>query len=156
MSHPRDFEKPIVTIIEALRSKHRRRILIDLRESNHLSYSEILQQTNLQKGTLNYHLKKLVSAGMIRNFLLDRQVSPYTSYYEVSELGKNVVEGFFNAFRPPAYRLQIFTSTSVNIQVPPEIDQEELQRAIDATNPPFYPRESRFGKEVIISGVQTR
>lgn len=156
MSHKLDFERPIVTIIEALRSKHRRHILIDLREFNCLSYSEILQRTNLQKGTLNYHLKKLISAGIVRNFLVDQQVTPYTSYYEVSELGIKIVEGLLSAFRPPAYRMQIFTSTAVNIQVPPGIDQEELQRAIDATNPPFYPRERRFGKELIISELQTR
>jgi len=94
-----DFPKPIISIIEALDSEQRRRILMEL-EPRSLSYSEILHQTRLEKGTLNYHLKKLVAAGMIRNFPLDQQVSPYTSYYEVSGLGRKVVESLFNVFRP--------------------------------------------------------
>jgi len=94
-----DFPKPIVSIIEALDSEQRRRVLMEL-ETRSLSYSEILQQTRLDKGTLNYHLKKLVAAGMVRNFLVDQQVSPYTSYYEVSGLGRKVVDSLFNVFRP--------------------------------------------------------
>jgi len=114
----KDFAKPIVAAINALNSKTRRQILIEL-EDRSLSYSEILQKTGLDKGTLNYHLKKLVASGLVRNFL--REGTLHTSYYEVSTLGRRLIEGIFNAFRPPQSYIQIAASTTTApIRVPVE------------------------------------
>jgi len=122
MYRQRDFAKPIVVTIEALDSEQRRRILIDLEEAGSLSYSEILQRTGLDKGTLNYHLKKLVAAGLVRNFLRERGASFYTSYYEVSEFGRHLIEGLLSAFKPPHARLRITsaTTTSYELWLPPQ------------------------------------
>ena len=118
MRRQKDFAKPIVAAINALDSKTRRQILIEL-EDRSLSYSEILQKTGLDKGTLNYHLKKLVASGLVRNFL--REGALHTSYYEVSTLGRRLIEGIFNAFRPPPSYIQIVASTTTAlIRVPVE------------------------------------
>lgn len=96
---PKDFANPIIAVIEALASGERRRIMIELQETRSLSYSKILETTGLSKGTLNYHLKNLLSAGLLRNYI-DDQVQPYSSYYEVSELGINVIDNLLASFRP--------------------------------------------------------
>lgn len=143
ISSTRDFAKPVVTMIEALNSEQRRRILIELEEAGSLSYSEILQRTRLDKGTLNYHLKNLVAAAMIRNFLVDRQVSPYTSYYEVSELGRRFIEGLLNAFRPPVRQVRLKATANYSIDFEfTATGREEQEEALDATNAtiPIYMR----------------
>jgi DNA-binding transcriptional ArsR family regulator len=134
MYQQRDFAKPIVATIEALNSEQRRRILIDLEEAGSLSYSEILQRTGLDKGTLNYHLKKLVASGLVRNFLREQGVSFYTSYYEVSEFGRHLIEGLLNAFKPPQARLRIpsATTTSYELWLPPQRGARETP---DTVNP---------------------
>jgi len=98
----KDFANPIVVVIEALASDDRRRIIIDLHETGSLSYSKIRERTGLSKGTLNYHLKKLSSAGMIRNHIHD-EVQPYSSYYEVSEFGASIIDNLLASFRPPIH-----------------------------------------------------
>ena len=136
MSSSVDFAQPIVTMIEALNSEQRRYILIELEEAGSLSYSEILQRTRLDKGTLNYHLKNLVAAAMVRNFLVDKQVSPYTSYYEVSELGRRFIQGLLNAFRPPIQRIRLKATAnySVDLEIQGEATETKREEALDATN----------------------
>ncbi|RLI46799.1 hypothetical protein DRO64_00335 [Candidatus Bathyarchaeota archaeon] len=104
----KDFAKPIVDAIDALNAKERRQILIEL-EAGSLSYSEILQKTRLEKGTLNYHLKKLVASGLLRRYL--REGKLYTSFYEVTTLGRRLIEGILSAFKPFPYN-EIDTSTT--------------------------------------------
>lgn len=101
-----DFPKPIASTIEALGSDIRRNIMIQLGSSGALPYSTLKQQTGLKKGRLNYHIKKLTSAGMIRNFLNTNAETGYSSYYEVTSLGKSVIEGIFSAFRPMEPQIQ--------------------------------------------------
>ena len=95
----RDFAQPIVNVFKALCSEERRGILIEL-EFGPLSYTEIIERLKLEKGTFNYHLKGLIMAGLIRNYLIKDKKKEFTSFYEVSELGLNVINGLLNAFRP--------------------------------------------------------
>jgi DNA-binding transcriptional ArsR family regulator len=133
----KDFPKPIARIVEALDSDQRRRILIEL-EDRDLSYSEIKQRTKLGKGTLNYHLRKLLAAGMIRNFLVDQEISDYNSYYEVSELGRNVIEGLLSAFRTPVRRIRLTSTTTQSIDMEildaDRIKEQEKIRPTDAAS----------------------
>lgn len=98
----KDFADPIILVIEALASDERRRIIIDLHETGSLSYSKIRERIELSKGTLNYHLKKLLSAGLVRNYI-DDHTEPYSSYYEVSEFGVSIIDNLLASFRPPAH-----------------------------------------------------
>jgi DNA-binding transcriptional ArsR family regulator len=136
MNFHRDFANPIVAVIEALASDERRRILIELEEKGSLSYSEILQRTELSKGTLNYHLKLLAAAGMTRNFIQD-EFGPYSSYYEISEFGRNVIENLLDSFRPPSQhiRYNVAYAASVDVQIYGERKKErEVQDMANAAN----------------------
>ena len=107
MGDQKDFAKPIVLVIEALSSKRRRRILIEL-ENGSLSYTELRRRTGLSRGEIDYHLSRLVASGLIRRFLREKRFPRYevNTYYEVSDLGKRLIEGILNAFRPPKSNIQ--------------------------------------------------
>ena len=107
-----DFPKPIASTIEALNSGIRRNMIIQLGSWGALPYSTLGQKTGLKKGRMNYHLKILTSAGMIRNFLLKNEETGFSSYYEVTPLGKSVIEGIFSAFRPIEPEIQPPSSTT--------------------------------------------
>ena len=92
-----DFPKPIISIIEALDSSVRRRILIEL-ESEPQTHKNLLDSQNLLNDNLNNHLKKLISSGMIRCFITKDNYN-YVKY-EISDLGRNAIEGLFSAFKP--------------------------------------------------------
>ena len=143
MTSDKDFANPVVAVIEALASDERRRILIELEEKRRLSYSEILQRTGLSKGTLNYHLKQLATAGMTRNFIDDR-IEPYSSYYEVSEFGRNLIENFLDSFRPPSrhirYTMACAASVDMQINEPREREWKEVRDAANASAPEIVVR----------------
>jgi DNA-binding Lrp family transcriptional regulator len=106
-----DFLKEINSTIKALDSPIRRSILIYIEEAGRLSYSEIKDFLGISKGKLNYHLKILISSGMIRNYLIEDD-SEYYSFYQVSKLGRDIVEGIFSAFRPSENELIMSASTT--------------------------------------------
>jgi len=135
-----DFAEPVVSAIEALNSEHRRQILIHLEEVGSLPYSEIKRRMKLSKGDLNYHLKELLAAGMIRNFIVDQKVTPYTSYYEVSELGRNVVEGLLGAFRPPVRHMRFTTTANYisDLEISGQATRREREEAPDAASTPTH------------------
>jgi len=129
-----DFAKPIVNAIDSLASSNRRQILIEL-EASPLSYTELKEKTNLVKGTLNYHLKRLTAAGMVRNFLLNEEKTSYISYYEVSALGRRVIEGIFSAYKPPTpKKIRIYGSSSFGIEITDGVSSEEGEVTLDAAS----------------------
>jgi DNA-binding transcriptional ArsR family regulator len=141
MNAAKDFANPVVAVIEALASDVRRRILIELEEKRRLSYSEILLRTGLSKGALNYHLKTLASAGMTRNFI-DNQIEPYSSYYEVSEFGRNLIESLLDSFRPPSRRIKytVTCASSVDVQIyEPKEKYLNVRDAANASAPEMAP-----------------
>ena len=142
MISSKDFPDPIVGIIEALDSNERRLILIELGEKGSLPYSEILQRTGLSKGTLNYHLKKLATAGMTRNFIHAENSEHYSSYYEVSEFGRSVIENLLDSFRPPNRRIRysIVSTTSVDLEISERRGWQEVQDAANASMPEIVAR----------------
>lgn len=90
-----DFPKPIIEIIEALDSDKRRRILIEL-EDKILTHGNLLESQGLLNNDLNFHLKKLTSAGMIRCFLKGDGCD--FLHYEITNLGRDSINGLFSAF----------------------------------------------------------
>lgn len=95
-----DFPEPISSMIEALDSDIRRKILIYIEMKKALAYSDLIKILDLGKGSLNYHLKILISSGLIRNYVEKNNETGYSSYYEVSQLGRAVIDGLFSAFKP--------------------------------------------------------
>jgi DNA-binding transcriptional ArsR family regulator len=130
----KDFSAPVVAAIEALDSDQRRRILIDLSENGSLSYSEIQKRIEIEKGTLNYHLKKLVAAGLVRNILVSQGALPYSSYYEISDLAKDMVDGLISAFRPPSAQVRITSTTTTTYTTDLTIRDQGRQRIREETS----------------------
>jgi DNA-binding HxlR family transcriptional regulator len=110
----KDFPQVLVRAIEALADKSRRQILMKLEEHGSLAYSEIqgITQPPMEKGTLNYHLEKLLSGALVRNFRGNDPASQYTSYYELTSVGKTLVDNLFASFRPPSQEPLDATSSS--------------------------------------------
>ncbi len=98
MEEKPDFPEPIVRIIKTLADKQRRQILIELRRDGELSWSQLLEGTNVVKGTLNSHLNELEAAGMIRNFSKENPTSGEHSYYEITPLATRIVDALFGVF----------------------------------------------------------
>lgn len=95
-----DFPIMIVRALEALSDKHRRQILINLKRRGVLAYSELLQATSLDKGTLNHHVEKLMMGALIRNFRGESPASQYSSFYELSNIAQRLVDNIFDSFTP--------------------------------------------------------
>jgi DNA-binding HxlR family transcriptional regulator len=107
-----DFPRSIVDAIDALGDKHRRQILIYLKEKGALAYSELQSITSLEKGTLNHHLERMMTGAVIRNFRGEFPTSQYNSYYELSGIGRRLVESIFAAFTPPVQSTVTISSAS--------------------------------------------
>jgi DNA-binding transcriptional ArsR family regulator len=129
----KDFPSLIVRAIEALGDKNRRQILISLNNSCRLAYSQILQLTGLEKGTLNHHLEKLVSGALVRNFRGDSPASVYTSFYELSPIGHRLVDQIFGAFEPSITKA--FTATSVTAPSEPMLNAKVARPSLKIKRP---------------------
>ena len=75
-----DLPAELIAPIKALSDQTRRKLLL-LLEKSPLSYSQIQSCLQIEKGTLNHHLRRLISAALIRNYGIDTPGTPYTSYY---------------------------------------------------------------------------
>lgn len=93
-----DFPKPIILIIEALNSKIRRQILIELEKKQSLSHLEILNIGTTLNSNINNHIKKLISAGLIKGFI--KETEYLSLHYELTSLGRDSINGLFSAFKP--------------------------------------------------------
>jgi len=78
------------------------------------SYSEILDQFDLKKGTLTHHIHHLISSGLIRNFTKKIPKSRHTSYYELSDFGCRFIDGLYYTLAQRPVR-RIYTINSITI-----------------------------------------
>jgi len=95
-----DFPAVIVRAIEALGDRSRRKILFVLESRGEAAYSELQTATSLKKGTLNHHLEKLMAGALIRNFRGGSPVSQYSSFYELTTIGHELLENISKSFGP--------------------------------------------------------
>ena len=95
-----DLPEPMVLALQALSNKDERMILLCLLDRGELSYSEIHKLFPMRKGRLNYHLKKLFNAGLIRKYYKDGRLigQPYHSYYEPTDLGRRLVNAILDVY----------------------------------------------------------
>jgi predicted transcriptional regulator len=68
----------------ALGHKQTWSIINILQQEKQLSYTELKAKTNMQKGSLNHHLNKLMDTGLVDNFSQDIISGPYKSFYRNS------------------------------------------------------------------------
>ena len=96
-----DFPEPIKRALEALGDKNRRKMLLLLENTPSLSYSEInahFKDELSSKGTINYHIDKLESAGLISNYLETTPGERPHSYYEVTPLCQSLINAIYEVY----------------------------------------------------------
>ncbi len=74
--------------VKALASSHRRKILETMREGDR-TFTDIQESLRLDKGSLTYHVKTLVKAGLLANIYERRTESNprVYSYYKLTSFG---------------------------------------------------------------------
>ena len=132
-----DFPEEIVLPIKALSDDTRRRIILALTAKSEFSYSEILDQFELKKGTLTHHIHHLISSGLIRNFTKNIPTTRHTSYYELTDFGCRFINGLKYTLSPMPIKKTIqYNSVVISEEYPfdgsatPTTDQTNL----DLTN----------------------
>jgi DNA-binding transcriptional ArsR family regulator len=109
-----DLPREIVEPIKALSDASRRKIVLMLL-GRELSYSEIRDSTLIGKGTLNHHLRVLITAGLIRNYGVESPGTLYSSYYAISEFGRTFMEQLQQVLRPRVRKI-VETSTTLTVR----------------------------------------
>jgi predicted transcriptional regulator len=89
-------------IIAALDNPIRQAILTLLTQKKELSFSEIQNELNLEKLTLNFHLKKLFSSALIDHYFKHELGNQKYSFYAITPLGTRIITSLKNALTPPA------------------------------------------------------
>jgi DNA-binding transcriptional ArsR family regulator len=80
-------------IVATLHSSIRQAILVLLKQNEKLSFSIIKDRLGLDKLTLNYHLKKLYSSGLIDHYFERELGNKEYSYYSITKLGERFLSG---------------------------------------------------------------
>jgi len=85
-----DFPPEIKRALDALGQEKRRKIISFIINKKKMSFSDLVEDTNLNSSTLNFHLKKLMKASLINNYY-SKSVNPGRkySYYKLSDFGKD-------------------------------------------------------------------
>jgi len=96
-----EIPQEIRQLIAALDNPIRQAILVLLSECGELSFTEIQKTLNLDKLTLNFHLKKLFSSALIDHYFKHKLGNPTYSFYCITPLGKRVLASLNEALMPP-------------------------------------------------------
>jgi len=87
-------------IISSLDNSIRQAILVLLEQTEKLSFSTIKERLGLDKLTLNYHLKKLYSSGLIDHYFEHKLGNKEYSYYSITKLGERFLNGLIMLLIP--------------------------------------------------------
>lgn len=83
--------------VSALSHRTRWRIVDSFLENDSLSYTELLLRLKVRKGTLTHHLNRLMESGLIDNYSGRDFGDPFSSYYQLSPFGKDLVTGILSS-----------------------------------------------------------
>lgn len=89
-------------VIAALDNPIRQAIMVLLSENKELTFTEMQKEFNLEKLTLNFHLKKLFAAALIDHYFKHEVGNQKYSYYAITSLGRRILNSLNNALTPPA------------------------------------------------------
>jgi predicted ArsR family transcriptional regulator len=99
--HTKQIPQETRLIISALDNPIRQAILMLLTENKELTFTDMQKELNLEKLTLNFHLKKLFAAALIDHYYKHEVGNPKYSYYAVTPLGRRILTNLNNALTPP-------------------------------------------------------
>ena len=68
------------------------RNVVELLKEEDLSFSEIRKKLDLEKGTLSYHIKKLIKCGIIVNYYQKKLDSNEYSFYQLTSFAKSLLK----------------------------------------------------------------
>ncbi len=97
---PKTFPPELRRALKALANENRERIFL-LLTAEGSSYTELLNQLRMRKGSLTHHLRTLVAAGLVRNFGRNTLQGPYDSFYSTTGFGESLVGGILFGIEPP-------------------------------------------------------
>ena len=92
-----EIPQEIKQLIAALDNPIRQAILVLLSECGELSFTQIQKTLDLQKLTLNFHLKKLLVAALIAHQIKKDVGNQKYSYYAITPLGSQLFTSLSNA-----------------------------------------------------------
>jgi DNA-binding transcriptional ArsR family regulator len=78
----------------------RQSIIVLLKTKGKMSFSSVKNELRLDKLTLNYHLKKLYSAGLIDHFFEHELGNREYSYYSITSLGERLLKNLVQILIP--------------------------------------------------------
>jgi len=101
---------------DVVSSESRFRVLYQLAHAHELSAGELADRLEMDKGTLRYHLEKLVDAGLIQNRRREeRSAGENYSYYTATDAGQRIlatVTGFIRHDQTPEEQMDPRTFAS--------------------------------------------
>lgn len=92
--------------VEGLDSPIRWKIVDLLMQNARLSYTQIQQSLEVSNADLNYHLQKLLRGALVQQFAIEGSVERYSSYYQISPFGRQLLQTLLVSLVPKVFRVQ--------------------------------------------------
>ena len=86
------------SFLKALSNKFRINLLLYLFEKDSISFSQIVEITKKEKSSVTNHLKKLELCGLIQNFLKRSEKTSDYSFYKITKLGIESINGLISSY----------------------------------------------------------
>lgn len=98
--HSKEIPQETRSIISALDNPIRQAILMLLSRKKELSFSDMQKEFNIEKLTLNFHLKKLFASALIDHYYKHGIGNQKYSFYAITPLGCRILNSLNNALIP--------------------------------------------------------
>lgn len=83
-----------------------------------LTFTDLKEELGIGKAALSFHLKPLVKAGAVKHFFEHEFLNERYSFYDLTQIGRNLADSFAEAFNPPVplYRNKDVKSVSLSLR----------------------------------------
>jgi len=99
--YARRFLPEVKQALKALDHETRLAVVSALEQHGDLSFIELSKLLKISKSDLYYHLKQLMMGGIIKSYSKEKtEISPYKSYYDLTELGQSFITALSRALVP--------------------------------------------------------
>jgi DNA-binding MarR family transcriptional regulator len=108
-----EFPQLIKDIVKGLDNDLRWKILEHLINNGSMSYSQLLKELNTRKGSLTFHLGALSKSAIIERYENLSDKTGNKSFYELSPIGKEVVNGLLSSLAPAPKPVAVFDMEAI-------------------------------------------
>jgi len=112
---PEELRKPI----KALADDRRLNIFIALLKEGEKSFSQLVEIAEVNRSTLNYHLKELMKSALIKNYFKKEFGSKDYSYYDVTKFGEEFLKNIYQVLERPVLPFvsnEVFATEKVSLK----------------------------------------